>query len=71
MLLVQEGNPDNPKNLFANDIIALINNIHSNGENYVALILDANLSFDDSEGELRRLINKTSFLVDTFTETSP
>jgi hypothetical protein len=71
MLLVQEGNPDNPKKLFANDIIALINNIRSNGENYIVLILDANLSFDDSEGELRRLINKTSFLADTFTETSP
>jgi hypothetical protein len=71
MLLVQEGNPDNPKKLFANDIIALINNIRSNGENYIVLILDANLSFDDSEGEVRRLMNKTSLLADTLADASP
>jgi hypothetical protein len=29
MLLVGVGNPDNPKKLFTNDIIALINNICS------------------------------------------
>jgi hypothetical protein len=71
MLLVEEGNPANPKKLFANDIIALINNIRSNGENYIVLILDANLSFDDSEGELRRLMNKTSLLADTLADASP
>lgn len=71
MLLVSERIPGNPRKLFANDIIALIHNICSDVQNYMVKILDANLSLDDSEGELRRLINKTSFLVDRFTDASP
>jgi hypothetical protein len=51
--------------------MALIHNICSDVQNYMVLILDANPSFDDSEGELRRLINKTSFLVDRLTDASP
>ena len=71
MLFVEERIAGNQRKLFANDIIALIHNIRSDVHNYMGLILDANLSLDDSEGELRRLINKNSFLVDRFTDASP
>lgn len=57
--------------LFAKEIIALIHNICIDVQNYMVLILDANLILDDSEGELWRLINKTTFIVDRSTDASP
>jgi hypothetical protein len=65
-MLTEEGvtNPD-PRKIFIDDIINVINEYNKTINSYTILMLDANENVNDSEGGLGRLLQETN-LVDAF-----
>jgi hypothetical protein len=66
IMLTEEGfsHPD-PRKIFIDDMIQIINEQDKDNRNYTILMLDANENINDSEGGLSKLIQSTK-LVDTF-----
>ena len=66
ILLQEDGiiNP-NPREIFVEDMIKVLNDIEKSEDNYILLMFDANEDINDREKGLRKIIEKTS-LVDSF-----
>ena len=69
-MLREEGIEDpDPRKIFKEDMINLVQEFDMNPNNYTILMMDANKSISDKEGSLQKLLNSSS-LVDTFANIS-
>ena len=67
IMLRNQGFPNpNPRKVLIEDLITLITKYEQDVNNYIVLMMDANESLSDKEGQLSRLLRQTS-LVDSFT----
>ena len=70
VMLMEEGIEDpDPRKIFIEDMINLIQELEMNPNHHIVLMLDANESIQDKEGSLRKLINSTT-LTDVFSHLS-